>query len=144
MSGDSAAILFFSDGIEFKISNEAKIRTWLLDILKSEQKELSYINYIFLSDEALLIKNKEYLNHDYYTDIISFQLETSPIEGDIFISIDRIQENADELKIPFESELLRVIAHGLLHFIGYGDKTKTEKEKMRAKEDHYLSLFSPT
>ena len=139
---DDHNILFYSEGIDFNLQTEDDIRQWLLAIAKAEGKELNYINYIFLSDEALLVKNKEFLNHDYYTDIISFQMETNPIAGDIFISIDRVRENAEAYKNPFTTELLRVISHGMLHFIGYGDKTDAEVKVMRSKEDYYLNQFN--
>lgn len=135
-------ILFYSEGIDFTLHAEDTVRHWLISIAQEENKELSYINYIFLNDEDLLLKNKEFLNHDYYTDIISFQMEQNPMAGDIFISIDRVKENANTYNIEFRLELLRVISHGLLHFIGYGDKTETETKQMRAKEDYYLKLFS--
>lgn len=135
------SILFYSEDIDFTIQSEEKIKLWLQSIVKQEEKELDYVNYIFLSDEALLIKNKEFLNHDYYTDIISFQMEQHPIAGDIFISIDRVRENAKSYGIEFETELLRVISHGMLHFIGYGDKTEDQIKTMRAKENYYLQHY---
>lgn len=135
------SILFYSEGIDFTIQSEDEVKQWLQIIVKQEEKELDYVNYIFLTDEALLLKNKEFLNHDYYTDIISFQMEQHPIAGDIFISIDRVKENANTYGISFMSELLRVISHGMLHFIGFGDKTEEEIKEMRAKEDYYLKLY---
>lgn len=139
---DDHNILFYSEGIDFTIHAEDNIRQWLLTIAKTEQKELDYINYVFLSDEGLLLKNKEFLNHDYYTDIISFQMEQDPIAGDIFISIDRVKENAETYGVDFMSELLRVISHGLLHFIGYGDKSEEDIKVMRSKEDFYLQQYT--
>jgi len=141
-ASDNQNILFYSEGIDFTIQAENKVRQWLLSIAQTEQKELDYINYVFLSDEGLLIKNKEFLNHDYYTDIISFQMEQNPIAGDIFISIDRVKENADTFGVDFLSELLRVISHGLLHFIGYGDKSAEEVKVMRSKEDFYMRSYN--
>jgi len=138
---DDQKILFYSEEIDFTIPSEDNIRQWLISIVNEEQKKLDYINYIFLSDEGLLAKNKEFLNHDYYTDILSFQMEQNPIAGDIFISIDRVKENAITHRVDFHSELLRVISHGILHFIGYGDKTENEIVEMRSKENYYLSLY---
>lgn len=139
---DDQKILFYSEGIDFTIPTENSIRQWLKSIAKTENKELNYINYVFLSDEGLLSKNKEFLNHDYYTDIISFQMEQNPIAGDIFISIDRVKENAKTYGIEFITELLRVLSHGLLHFIGYGDKSEKEVKVMRSKEDYYLNQYN--
>jgi rRNA maturation RNase YbeY len=118
------------------------MRAWIFETIKAEQKQLGELNYIFCSDEYLLKINKEYLNHDTLTDIITFDNseEALTIEGDIFISIERVQENAQELKVSFEEELARVMIHGVLHLVGYKDKTLEDSQKMRAKEDHYLSL----
>lgn len=136
-----AFILFHAEGIEFQLDTEDTIRRWLQHIIQLEGVEHGDINYIFMSDDDLLAKNIEFLNHDYYTDIISFQLNDDPIEGDIFISIDRVKDNAIHFSTSFEVELRRVLAHGVLHFIGYGDKTVEEAKEMRAKEDAYLALF---
>ncbi|MCL4107804.1 UNVERIFIED_CONTAM: hypothetical protein GTU68_027189 [Idotea baltica] len=104
---------------------------------------LQVINYIFCSDEYLLEINQNYLKHDYYTDIISFPYseKPSPLQGDIFISIDRVMENAKDREISFEKELLRVVSHGFLHFCGYKDKTEEEQENMRRKEEEMMQLF---
>lgn len=134
-------ILFFSEVADFTLTQEEKVRSWLKHVISSENKRFSFINFIFLSDDALLQKNKEYLQHDYYTDVISFQLESEPIEGDIFISIDRVKHNAQSFSSEFETELHRVIVHGLLHFVGYADKTEEDKTLMREKENHYLTEF---
>lgn len=139
---DKQKILFYSEKIDFTIKSEDLIIQWLLSIAQEEGKELAYINYIFMSDEELIVKNKKFLQHDYYTDIISFQMEENPIAGDIYISIDRVTENATTYDIEFMTELLRVMCHGLLHFIGYGDKTTDEISKMRSKEDYYLKIYS--
>jgi len=136
-----AFILFHSEGIEFQLASEDAIRKWLQNIIQLEGVEYGDINYIFMSDEDLLAKNVKFLNHDYYTDIISFQMNDDPIEGDIFISIDRVKDNAVKFSSTFDAELRRVLAHGVLHFIGYGDKTAKEATQMRAKEDAYLALF---
>ena len=101
------------------------------------------LNYIFCSDKELLRINQEFLGHDFYTDIVTFELSETPgkIQGEIYISIDRVKENAKKLGVSFKSELHRVIFHGALHLCGYGDKTKSEKEEMRETEDYYLELY---
>lgn len=130
---------FEMDG--FSIQNTRQIEDWLQRVIHTENKNVSVLNYIFCSDEYLLAINREYLDHDYYTDIISFPLNQDPVEGDIFISIDRVQENAVDFKTDFEQELHRVIVHGLLHFMGYNDHTEEEKNTMRQKEDEYLCMI---
>lgn len=139
MSTDSP-ITFHSELESFQLTNEQQITNWLHSILKKENKEISQVNYVFVSDEELLELNKEYLDHHDYTDILSFQLEEHPIEGDIFISIDRVKENAVTYGVSTEHELLRVIAHGMLHFIGYKDKSEEEAKQMREKEEEALGL----
>ncbi|MFZ1749627.1 MAG: rRNA maturation RNase YbeY [Saprospiraceae bacterium] len=117
-------------------------RTWIYDISIAEQRSISSINYIFCSDEYLLEINNKYLGHDYYTDIITFPYkELDDIESDMYISIDRITENAVDYGVTFTDELRRVMAHGLLHLMGYGDKLPEQIDAMRAKEDHYIALF---
>ena len=134
-------INFFTADIEFELSNSLTIGEKLLSYIKKNHRDCGVINYIFCSDKYLLDLNKKYLNHDYYTDILSFQMEDDPIAGDIFISIDRIKDNAHKLNLPFDTELLRVISHGVLHFLGYKDKTKEEQNEMRAKEDMLIDLL---
>lgn len=108
-----------------------------------EKKYLASLNYIFCTDKRLLEINRQYLKHDFYTDIITFPLSAPkmPVEAEIYISIDRVRENAKTLDVSFKTELHRVIFHGALHLCGYGDKTKGEKEKMRGKEDKYLQKY---
>lgn len=109
-------------------------------LVKNENRKLGIVSLIFCSDNYLLDINKNYLNHNYYTDIITFNyVEDKVISGDLFISIDRVKENAIEFDTIFENELYRVIFHGILHLIGYNDKTREEKRVMREKEDLYLS-----
>ncbi len=128
--------------LEFKIDNETKIKNWLKDTASSEGKPIGEINYIFCDDDYLLKLNQEYLDHDTYTDIISFDnSDGEELSGDIFISVDRVRDNAQELDIQFNIELQRVLAHGILHFCGYKDKTEEEALLMRAKEDEKLKLF---
>lgn len=125
--------------------NAVKNKRWLKEITKNENKHLVALNYIFLSDEALLQLNIEYLNHHTYTDIITFDNSDTgtakKIEGDVFISLDRVKENAQKFNTTFEHELIRVMAHGLLHLCGYKDKKKAEAAEMRQKEEDCLQLF---
>ncbi len=136
-----ASINFFSEEIDFQLQKPTKIKHWIKSVIQAEGRNLESINFIFCSDEYLLSKNIEYLNHNTLTDIITFDTsESESIEGDIFISIDRVTDNAEKLNIPFRDELDRVLIHGVLHLIGYGDKGGEQKELMRKKEDSYLSL----
>ncbi len=137
------SITFHKEEIEFALPAEEKITAWLLDIVKKENKTITQLTYIFCSDEYLLGINKEYLNHDYYTDIITFPYKQGhEIESDIFISVDRVRENAVEFDTTFESELLRVIAHGLLHMAGYSDKTEGDQDKMTEMENQSLVMWN--
>lgn len=136
-----AEISFFQEDIDFQISDDSLYSKWLESIVKYYNKNIETLNYIFTSDEYLLKVNQDYLNHDYYTDIISFPLSKEPISGDIFISIDRVKENSQTLETDFNSELHRVMAHGLLHFIGFDDHSEEDINDMRQAEDFSISLF---
>jgi rRNA maturation RNase YbeY len=137
-----AAIQFFSEGIQFTVPNPRKTSNWIKSALSNEKARLNQINYIFCSDEYLRELNVQYLRHKTYTDIITFNYGNKKLlEGDIFISIDRIKENAKKFDVAFENELRRVIIHGVLHLIGYNDKSSDQKSLMRKKEDLYLSLW---
>jgi probable rRNA maturation factor len=138
-----ASINFFTEDVTFKVPNPRKTSAWLKSAIAKEKRSLSQLNYIFCSDTYLNRINQQYLNHTSLTDIITFDNSdgSGVIEGDIFISIDRIDENAIKFKTNFQTELLRVIVHGALHLIGYTDKTAKAKVEMRKKEDAYLSLF---
>jgi rRNA maturation RNase YbeY len=115
---------------------------WLTNVVSEESKSIGGISLIFCSDEHLLAMNRQYLNHDYYTDIITFDYtEGLEISGDLFISIDRVYENAMELTVSREVELRRVCVHGVLHLCGYGDKTDDESRLMRSKEDYYIDKY---
>lgn len=119
------------------------LKQWIKAIVENNKKEVGEISYIFCSDEQLLEINKEFLNHDYYTDIITFDYsETDVVSGDLFISIERIQDNAKTLKTSYQEELHRVIIHGVLHLLGYKDKTEEESENMRKLEDECLLILS--
>lgn len=134
-------IIFHFETDGFKLNNKEQLTSWLLQVIVEEEKEIDSINYIFCNDDYLLKINKEYLNHDYYTDVISFPYSSSPIKGDIFISIDRVKENSQNFDSDFQTELHRVMVHGLLHFIGYNDKDEASKKEMNAKENHFLRLL---
>jgi rRNA maturation RNase YbeY len=136
------AILFFSEETNFKIGKKSKRREWLTDVIQKEDREPGQISIILCNDSYLLEMNKQYLNHDYYTDIITFDYSEGDkiLSGDLFISVDRVEENASTLAVNFDHELDRVMVHGILHLIGYNDKTSREKSEMRKKEEGYLSL----
>jgi rRNA maturation RNase YbeY len=133
------AIYFYNEKIDFKLKNKAKLKLWLKHIAQLEKKTIGTLNFIFTSDEELLQKNKQFLNHNTLTDIITFDYcEDNKLTGDIFISIERISENAKKFNVAFEEELHRVIIHGTLHLCGYKDKTKPTADLMRKKEDWAL------
>jgi len=131
---------FYEADIEYQLENSDKIRQWLTDLVTEEKCGIEKIQYIFCSDEYLLNINNQYLDHDYYTDIITFPLNnsTSAIQSDIYISVDRVADNAKSYDVTTTQELHRVIAHGMLHLCGYGDATDDEKKTMRGREDYYL------
>jgi len=135
------AISFFEEDITYKLKNKTSVRQWITQTIQAEGFKLKELTYIFCSDDYLLQINQQYLNHDTYTDIITFDnSETEKvIIGDIFISIDRIRENALKFNISDTDELHRVIIHGALHLLGYKDKTPVTKQKMTQKEDFYLN-----
>jgi probable rRNA maturation factor len=139
-----ASINFFSESISFKLTHPVKIRRWLIEVAATEGVSVVQLNYIFCSDDYLLQINKDYLNHETYTDIVTFDNseEANELEGDIFLSIPRVRDNANQLNQSFDVELKRVMVHGLLHLVGYKDKSAAEKRIMREKEDHYLSLYA--
>lgn len=114
---------------------------WISRICKAEEKGVGEISIVFCSDEYLLEMNKQYLDHDYYTDIITFDYYTEDISGDLFISINRVKENAESNNVPFDNELKRVVSHGVLHLLGYGDKSEEESLLMRKKENEALALI---
>jgi probable rRNA maturation factor len=123
-----------------------KLKSFIPILFKMEGMRIEVVNYIFCSDEYLLKINKKYLNHDYYTDIITFRLsgKGEPIVSDVFISVQRVAENAKDLKTPYQTELRRVLFHGALHLCKYNDKRRADWEIMRKMEDKYLSLFQST
>ena len=135
-------ISFESEDVDFELYNSLQIAEWLKTVCKREGGNLQVLNYIFCSDDYLHRLNVEYLDHDTLTDIITFPYDNFPaLYGDLFISIERVKENADELNIPFEQELNRVMVHGLLHLHDYSDKTEEKEQVIRKKEDDYLLLW---
>lgn len=133
-------VYFFFLQIEPGFKNRTALKGFIEKLFKREGKKLRSINYIFCSDEDILKINKQYLKHDFYTDIITFDLsESDQIVAEVYISTERVRENAKSLGTSFISEIHRVIFHGALHLCGYGDKTKSEKVEMRKREDYYLN-----
>lgn len=142
-SEEVAPIEFHAEDIDFELEDPAKVAAWLSGIITAEAMQLQYINCIFCSDTHLVNLNVQYLQHDTLTDIITFPYARPPvIEGDIFISIDRVEENAETYYTSFETELHRVMAHGVLHLCGYSDKTDADKAQMTAKENEALVKWS--
>ncbi|MBP6577053.1 MAG: rRNA maturation RNase YbeY [Chryseobacterium sp.] len=135
-------INYFFENIDKK-NIDSNISIWLEDLILSENKKPGDINYIFCDDDYLLKVNQDYLDHDYYTDIITFDyVKGKTISGDIFVSLPRILDNASTLSQDSEKEFRRVLAHGLLHLCGYKDKTEEEESTMRQKEDFYINRYS--
>ena len=134
-------IRYFSEGIKFDFPGKLANNRWLRFVAEAEAKRIGDVNIIFCSDPYILDVNINYLGHDYYTDIITFDyVEDSVLSGDLFISIDSVRENASFYGAEFPVELRRVMVHGILHLIGYDDHTPDEQAEMRSKEDYYLSL----
>lgn len=128
--------------IDFELEDEARVSDWLSKVILSENKKEGEINYIFCDDEYLLQINKQYLDHDTLTDIISFDYSVgNELHGDIFISVERVRENAADFCVSFEEELLRVLVHGVLHYCGYKDKSELDEKLMRVKENEKIELF---
>ncbi|MFL9837811.1 rRNA maturation RNase YbeY [Flavobacterium sp. ST-75] len=136
-------MISFNYETDFKLENEALYEEWVSKIIDSEDKTEGEINYIFCDDEYLLQKNIEFLNHDTLTDIISFDYTMGNlISGDIFISVERVKDNAADFNTEFIEELKRVMAHGILHYCGYKDKTEEDSALMRSKENEKINLFN--
>lgn len=137
-------VYFFVENVLFNLRDKRKTGEWIIESVRKEGYSLDELNYIFCSDKYLLGLNNHYLNHDEYTDIITFDHSFSKksLNGEIFISIDRVKENTKTYKTSFRDELHRVMIHGVLHLCGYKDKTKVLQLKMRSREDYYLNLRS--
>ena len=138
----TSTIQFFFEKRGMTLTNRAQLKEFIRSIFKKEKKKIPNLNYIFVSDKRLLEINRQYLLHDFYTDIITFDLSTAhSSEAEIYISVDRVKDNAKTLGVSFRSEIHRVIFHGALHLCGYKDKTKEQSKKMRKKEDTYLESY---
>lgn len=137
-----AKISFSNADVKFSLKNKKIIAQWIQLTIEKEKKTCGQIIYIFCSDTFLLNLNQQFLNHNTYTDIITFDYsEGKVLNGEIYISIDRVKENAEKYRTEFQTELYRVMIHGVLHLAGYKDKTKEQKEKMRKKEDNALNAL---
>lgn len=136
-------ISFFYEETNFILPKTQNVKAWVKSIILNDNFKLEQINFIFCSDDYLHSLNLQYLEHDTYTDIITFDYSIEKtLEGDIYISVDRVSENAQLLNIGFNEEIYRVMAHGILHMMGFKDKSETDKARMRQKEDSCLSLLS--
>jgi rRNA maturation RNase YbeY len=137
------SIQYFNEDIAFPKVKKRITSSWIKQVIFLEEKRVGDISFIFCSDEYLLDVNRKYLNHDYFTDIITFDdVEGDVINGDIFISVDRVKENSNEFATSFDDEVHRILIHGVLHLLGYKDKAKKDKNLMTEKEDLYLKLFN--
>ena len=135
-------MISFNYEFDFELPNEDEISNWLSYVILSENKKEGDINYIFCDDDYLVLINQQYLAHDTLTDIISFDYSVgNELHGDIFISIERVRENAQDFKVSFEEELKRVMVHGILHYCGYKDKSSEDEIMMREKENEKIKLF---
>ena len=144
LSASESKVYFFNNGLKPPLRNRNRLKKFLINLFKKEDKKLDSINYIFCTDRFLLNVNRHYLNHNFYTDILTFNLSDNnrdPIKAEVYISLQRVRENAKKLQTSVKSELNRVIFHGALHLCGYNDSTKKEKDIMTSKEDLYLSQY---
>ena len=137
-------INIFNEEVDFSLNQKSNVLSWIVDVVKQEGCSIKELNYIFCSDDYLININQQFLNHDTFTDIITFDNsnEKHLIESDIYISVERVAENAQLYNVNFEDELHRVMVHGVLHLMGWSDKTDEDKQAMRQKEDACLSLLS--
>ena len=136
-------ILFFTEKVDFNVENSALLREWISKVVEDPYFEVGEVSFVFTTDEYLLKINREFLNHDYLTDIITFDnRQGKELNGDIYISLDRVKENAEDNNKSLFDELHRVIIHGILHLCGHKDNTLESKTKMRNAEDKYLSLLA--
>lgn len=136
-------IRFFNEDVSLPFKKKLPAKAKIKKLAESENKKAGELNFIFCSDDYLLKINNEYLNHNYFTDVITFDyVENDVISGDIFISVQRVRENAEAFNVPFKQELSRVMYHGVLHLCGYADGSDGEEKTMREKENHYLNVLS--
>lgn len=141
-TSDSSIFFEVNESLDYTLEQAKEVGTWLGEVANNHKKDISNLEYIFCSDEQLLGVNRKYLDHDFYTDIITFPLSEDPLEASIYISIDRVKENSEHYKTTFTDELHRVMVHGLLHLLGYNDKTDEQNKIMRKAEDRCLGLRS--
>jgi probable rRNA maturation factor len=143
MPSISPRIQFNNADVDLALKQKRKLKQFIQFIFKNEHRAATHVNYVFCSDEYLLKINQDFLSHDDYTDIITFNLAEAdePVIGEIYISIDRVQENAERFAVPTYNELLRVMFHGVLHLCGYQDKSSRQKQLMKQMEDFYLAKF---
>ena len=135
-------MISFNYETEFELHNEPDFSKWLSAVILSENKKEGEINYIFCDDNYLLEINQQYLDHDTLTDIISFDYSVgNEINGDVFVSVERVKENASDFKVTFHEEIQRVLVHGILHYCGYNDKTESDERIMRSKEEEKMKMF---
>lgn len=135
-------MISFNYETDFELSDETAISNWLSQVILSESKKEGDINYIFCDDEYLHKINVEYLDHDTLTDIISFDYSVgNELHGDIFVSVERVADNANDFEVSFDEELKRVLVHGILHYAGYKDKSEEDELKMRQKEEEKMAMF---
>lgn len=144
MSDNYEGIHFYDEDSGFSLDHPDLIKHWIKSVFEQEKRAFSTINYIFCSDNYLHEMNVKYLQHDTLTDVITFAYHNDPVEGDIFISIDRVEDNAEEYDVEAIYELYRVMIHGILHLIGYNDKTPKDQQVMRNMENRYLLLLNLT
>ena len=140
------AIFFSEQEVKAKLTNKTLLKAFLKELFHREGQGLKHLQYVFCTEPFLLEINKQFLQHDTYTDIVTFELSENPdiTEGEIYISIDQVKENADQFEVTYQQELHRVIFHGALHLCGFKDKSKKDQAKMREKEDEYLNLYFPS
>lgn len=135
-------MISFNYETDFELHNEAVFSKWLSEVILSENKKEGEINYIFCDDDYLLEINQQYLDHDTLTDIISFDYSVgNELNGDIFVSVERVKENASDFNVTFHEEIQRVLVHGILHYCGYKDKTESDELVMRSKEEEKMKMF---
>ncbi|GAA4300332.1 rRNA maturation RNase YbeY [Compostibacter hankyongensis] len=137
------AVRFFQEDVSLPLRDRRRLKAFLEQLGRQEGRPVARLHYIFCTDEYLLEINRQFLHHDTYTDIITFDLSEAPgaLQGEIYISLPRVRENAEKFGAGFDQELHRVIFHGLLHLCGYKDKTKDDRQQMRKKEEEYLTLY---
>ena len=134
-------MISFTSNTNFQLKNKSASTSWIKKVVQKEGRKMKELSFVFCNDIDLLDKNSKYLNNNNFTDILTFDYsENNNISGDIYISIERVEENAKTYKVTFQNELDRVMIHGILHLLGYKDKSKKEQKIMRDKEDFYLSL----